>query len=75
MGKSLGSHHVEYISTDRCLDCGHGIVDHKAQSRWSEPKFYGQRNYCIGARGTCPCRSFKQPHTSGKIMVGFGKAG
>lgn len=75
MPKHPGSHHVEFISTDRCLDCGHQITDHKAHGKWTEPKFYGKHNYCIGARGTCPCRDFKQPHTSGKPMVGFGRAG
>jgi len=31
------SHHVEALSSMTCLDCGHGVADHRAHDRFNQP--------------------------------------
>ena len=54
------SHHVEVISSFKCLDCGHQVTDHRAHDRDTPPKFYPGKKVCI-TRG-CDCKEFRQPH-------------
>lgn len=68
----------EPISSATCLDCGHLVTDHhRAGGGWHNGKnaeWRGRRDGCIGAKGTCLCRKFVQPHELNKVSVGFGRA-
>ena len=77
--KKMGPLHaerIEYISSERCLNCQHLITDHKRagegelgrHSRVENWKIHGKRDSCIGDRGTCNCKMFRQPHEP-KISV------
>lgn len=66
----------EALSGHECLNCGHVVTDHKRAGqggyshketveKWKE---YAKRDSCIGDRGTCNCKLFRQPHEP-KISV------
>lgn len=69
-GPAIHAERREVISAHECLNCGHVITDHKRcgegelgrKSKVENWKEYAKRDSCIGDRGTCNCKAFRQPH-------------
>ena len=77
-GPQIQAQHREVLSAHECLECGHLVTDHhRAGGGWHNgivEHQRGERDGCIGAKGTCPCRRFVQPHKFTRHSVGFGRA-
>lgn len=75
-GPSIHAERREVLSSPVCLNCGHIVTDHKRagegelgrNSKVEHWKAYAKRDSCIGDRGTCNCKLFRQPHEP-KISV------
>lgn len=73
-GPQIQAQQREVLSSHECLECGHVVTDHhRAGGGWHNgTQSDKDRDHCIGAKDTCPCRKFVQPHRFTRTSVVLG---